>query len=282
MRAILGAVLCLASVPARADVVVRPGVPFTATQLEAAIEVRGGAKGLDIEVWKLFPDRLVVLTPGGRWEIEIGAARGAAAARVVALHVVEVAVHAAPVSIVVVAAPGQVAPSAAEVRTPASSGRAGGPRIATLAVGALGTRGSDFASLGGALEVSYAGPWIFGAGLSWQREQTIGVMLCPPCTGHLFRGRAVAGVSSGPVELVASGFAGRISLYDTGGRIRRWSTGISAEVRLVLPISTAWAVMIAAGTERFREVIAVAYDAAATPRMTLTAGIGVAWRGATR
>jgi hypothetical protein len=61
MRAILGAVLCLASVPARADVVVRPGVPFTATQLEAAIEVRGGAKGLDIEVRKLFPDRLVVL-----------------------------------------------------------------------------------------------------------------------------------------------------------------------------------------------------------------------------
>ena len=133
MRAMLGAVLCLAWGSARAEVVIKPGVPFTALQLESALAARGGTARLDIEVSSPRPERVALVTPGGKWEIEIGAARGEASARVVALHVVELAVDAAPVSAGVTRAPGEVAP-APEADARASSRRAAGPRIATLGI----------------------------------------------------------------------------------------------------------------------------------------------------
>lgn len=282
MRAILGAVLCLAWGSARAEVVVRSGVPFTALQLEAAVAARGGTAGLDIEVSSPWPERVALVTPSGRWEIEIGAARGEAAARVVALHVVELAVGAAPVSAVVTGAPGEgvAAPGARASTAPV---RAGGPRIAALAVGELGARRTDFASLGGAIEVAYAGPWIVGAGLSWQHEQTIHVESGPQITGELLRGRVVVGVAFGPAELAAFGFAGRVRFDDFMDTPTQWSTGIGAEVRLVLPVSTAWAFVIATGTELFNEDTEVRYvigPIAAMPRMAVAGGIGVAWMGA--
>jgi len=67
----------------------------------------------------------------------------------------------------------------------------------------------------------------------------------------------------------------------TGG-VNRWSTGIGAEARVALPVSTAWAVVFAAGTELFRERIEVRYGdmrIGATPRATVGGGIGVAWTG---
>jgi hypothetical protein len=279
----LGAVLCLAWGSARAEVVIKPGVPFTALQLEAAVAARGGTAGLDIEVSSPRPERVALVTSGGRWEIEIGAARGEAAARVVALHVVELAVDAAPVSAGVTRAPGEVAP-APEAGARASSRRAAGPRIATLAVGALGLRRSDFASLGGAIEVTYAGPWILGAGLSWQREQTYHVEYGPQITGDLFRGRAIGGASFGPVEVVVIGFAGRVRFNDVTGWNNRWSTGLGGDVRLVLPASGAWAAVIAMGIEAYGEVTEAWYPfmpVAAMPHTTVAAGIGIAWRGGT-
>lgn len=297
----IGAALyLLAVVPARADVVVQPGVPFTAAQLEAAIVARGGpeASGLDIEVSSPSPERLVLVMPRGRWEIEIGAASGDRAARVVALHVIELWAGPAAVAPAAVAPPAVfLAPAnaagipAAEVRVSASPSARRRYRLAALGVGSRGVRAGDFTSLGGAIELTRAGRWIVGGGFAWQHglaiEHTPGV----PITADLVRARAVAGVVLGPAELVAVGFAGR-NIVDGGtGTISRWDTGLGAEVRAALPVSTSWAIVIAAGAELFRERIEVRLDVGtiveqlpatplgATPRVALGGGIGLAWTG---
>jgi len=292
MRAIIGAVLCLlAAVPARAGLVVQPGVPFTAAQLEAAIAARGGPEeaGLDIEVTCPSPARLVLVMPQGRWEIEIGAASGEAAARVVALHVIELARGAAAVPAATFAAPAKaVALPAAAVRISTSPRAQEHYRLATFGVGSLGTHAGDLASLGGAIELTRTGRWVAGGGIAWQHgfaiERTPGL----PIAADLIRVRAVAGVALGPAELVAGGFAGR-NIVDGGtGTISRWDTGLAAEVRAALRVSATWAIVIAAGAELFRERIEVRLDSGpfvsstpigATPRVALSSGIGLAWTG---
>lgn len=162
-----GAVCLLAAAPARAGVVVQVGVPFTAAQLEAAIAARGGAGdgGLEVEVSRPSPERLALVMPAGRWEIEIGAASGETAARVVALHVIELAagaaaaaaaapaaVSAAPATPTAGAAPAPAAAAvqAAEVRAPAPPRAGHRYRLAALGVGSRGVRAGDFTSVGGA------------------------------------------------------------------------------------------------------------------------------------
>jgi hypothetical protein len=101
MRVMIGGALyLLAAAPARAGVVVAAEVPFTATQLEAAIAARGGpgAGTLEIYVSRPGPERLALVTPAGRWEIDIGPASDEAAARVVALHVLDLGGGATPVA----------------------------------------------------------------------------------------------------------------------------------------------------------------------------------------
>jgi hypothetical protein len=276
-------------------------VPFTAAQLEAAIAVRGGSAEIAIEVSSPSPERLALKTRDGRWEIEIGAARGEAAARVVALHVIELGVGAAPVSDGVTRAPGEVAPgemapgavapgavapgavevgaTARQALVPMAADRY---RVAALGVGARGTSAGDFASLGAAIEVTRSGRWIVGGGLGWQHALTIHGDHGAPYNGDLIRGLVLGGVTVGPAERVATGSAGRVIVDGGTGGVNRWSTGIGAEVRVAVPVSAAWAVMIAAGTELFRERIEVRYgdmQIGATARATVGGGIGVAWTG---
>jgi hypothetical protein len=296
MWARIGAGLCLlAAVPARAGVIVQPGVPFTVAQLEVAIAARGGPEetGLDIEVSSPSPERLVLVTLRGRWEIEIGAASGEAAARIVALHVIELAGEAAAIPAAASAAPAgrHVAIPAAAVQRPISPPMQDHYRLAALGVGSRGTRAGDFTSLGGAVELTRTGRWIVGGGIAWQHglaiEHTPGV----PIAADLVRARAVVGMALGPVELVAVGFAGRNVVDGGTGTISRWDSGLAAEVRAALPVSAAWAIMIAAGAELFRERIEVQFDptvaqfspatlVGATPRVALSGGIGLAWIGA--
>lgn len=294
MRAMIGAALyLLAAVSARAGVVVQPGVPFTAAQLEAAIVARGGLEetGLDIEVSSPSPERLALVTPQGRWEIEIGAASGDTAARVVALYVIELAGEAV-VPAAASAAPAEAAAiPAAAVRAPISPYAQDRYRLAALGVGSRGTRAGDFTSLGGAIELTRTGRWIVGGGIAWQHGLAIERAPGVPIAADLIRVRAVAGVALGPAELVAVGFAGR-NIVDGGtGTISRWDTGLATEVRAALPVSAAWAIVIAAGAELFRERIEVRLDVGtaveplpgtligATPRVALSGGIGLAWTG---
>lgn len=289
----IGAALCLlAAVPARAGVVVRPGVPFTAAQLEAAITARGGPEetGLDIEISSPSPERLALVTPQGRWEIEIGAASGDAAARVIALHVIELAGEGPAVPAPFTAPAEAAATPTAAVRVPISPDAHDQYRLAALGVGSRGTRAGDFTSLGGRIELTRMGRWIIGGGIAWQHGLTIEHAPGVPIAAELIRVRAVAGVALGPAELVAVGFAGR-NIVDGGtGTISRWDTGLATEVRAALPVSAAWAIVIAAGAELFRERIEVQFDTAvlqapppttvgATPRVALSGGIGLAWTG---
>jgi hypothetical protein len=305
MRAMIGGAVCLlAAAPARAGVVVQVGVPFTAAQLEAAIAARGGAGdgGLEVEVSRPSPERLALVMPAGRWEIEIGAASGETAARVVALHVIELAagaaaaaaaapaaVSAAPATPAAVAAPAPAAEAAAvqaaEVRAPAPPRAGHRYRLAALGVGSRGVRAGDFTSVGGAIELTRAGRWIAGGGIAWQRGLTIEREPGAPIRADLIRARAVGGVAVGPAELVAGGFAGRVSVDGGTGMIGGWASGLLAEARVAARVSAAWSVVIAAGAEVFRHRIEVRLEDArigATPRAALGGGIGLAWTGGAR
>jgi hypothetical protein len=276
MRVTVGAALCVLTVSsARADVDVRPGVPFTAPQLEAAIAARVGAgRGdVDIEVSSLGPDRLTLVTPDGTWEIEIGTAGSDTAARVVALYVIELARSSQ------VVAPADATTIATEV--PASAGARPTYRLAVLGVVARGPRTDDLTMMGGAIELTGANErLVAGGGISWQHGLTIDSELGDPISAELVRARVVGGVALGPLELVAGGFAGRIIVDGGPGVLGRWSTGLAAEARAALAVSPGWAVEIAAGAELFRDRIEVRFGddrIGATPRMTLGGRIGLAW-----
>jgi hypothetical protein len=287
MRALLSAVLCVtAAVPARAGIVVQPAVPFTEVQLAAVIAVRGGSgeSALDIEVSRLSPERLVLVTPDGRWEIEIGAATGAAAARIVALHVLELAVPSATARSAAIA---ELPVTRAELpMTRADRPLSASPRardrlrLTALGLGSAGTRARDFVLVGGTVELSRVGRWVAGGGIAVQHGLTIDNAPGAPISADLIRARVVGGVAVGMTELVAGGFAGRVIVDGGTGGIARWTTGLVAEARVALPVSGPWSVVIEAGGELFREQIEVRLGGTRvgeTPRTTLGAGLGLAW-----
>lgn len=287
MRGLIAGALCLlATSPVDAGVLVQPGVPFSAAQLAEAITLRGGADPdrLSITVSSLGRERLALVTPDGRWEIEIGEADGGTAARVVALYVIEL-----EVGVGATGAPDRlVATRAAEVGRPAV-GAADRYRLAVLGIGSRGVDDGDFTLMGTAIEVTRGARWVTGGGIAWQHGLTItpsstGMLGAGarPISADLIRLRVVAGAALGPLEVVAGGFAGRV-LVDAGtGGLSRWSTGLVAEARAVLPVSAAWAVELAADAEVFRDRIEVRSGGAAigaTPRGSLGGRIGLAWTG---
>jgi hypothetical protein len=266
----------LTAASARADVVVQAGVPFTAAQLEAAIAVRSGSgeRRPDLEIARVYPGRLVLVAAGRRWEIDIGPASGAAAARVMALFVIELGVD------VVVREVPAAAPRAAAVTAPHAAEAADHYRLAVLGSGSRGMDAGDFAWAGGAIELTHVGPWIAGGGLSWQYGLPIERAPGMPISAELLRARLIGGIGLGPLELVAGGFAGRLFVTSGSDVLGRWSTGLVGEARAALPVSSAWAVEVAAEAELFRERIEVDFGTArigATPRTALGVRIGLAW-----
>jgi hypothetical protein len=314
MRSVIGGAVCLLAVvpPARAGVVVRAGVPFTTAQLEAAITARGGfeAVGFDVEVSRPSPGWLVLVTPAGWWEIEIGTANGETAARVVALYVIELASGAgakasegpeaaaavpesppapaarppapAVAAAAAAAAAGADAVPPAAVRVAMAPPRGHRYRLAALGVGSRGVRTGDFTSVGGAIELTRTSRWIAGGGIAWQRGLAIDPQAGARIGADLIRTRAVVGVALGPIELVAGGFAGRVHVDGGTGVIDRWTLGLAAEARAVKHLSAAWSIAIAASAELFRDRIEVRFGdmrVGATPRVALGGGIGLAWTG---
>jgi hypothetical protein len=281
-RTVVG--LCLlTAASARADVVVHPGVPFTAAQLEAAIAARSGAgdRWPDLEVSSVCPGRLaLVAAPGASWEIEIGEASGAAAARAVALYLIELSVD-----VVIRDVPADPPTEAAPLQTTAVNAPvpAEAPdryRLALLGIGSRGVDAGDFAWAGGAVELTHLGPWIAGGGFTWQHGVTTERAAEQPVSAELIRARLVGGVAIGPLELVAGGFAGRLFVSSGSHVLGRWSTGLVGEARAALPVSSTWAIEIATDAEVFRERIEVQSGTdliGATPRTALGARIGFAW-----
>jgi hypothetical protein len=282
MRAILSAALCaMVAVPARAGIVVEPAVPFTNVQLAAVIAARGGTGegALDIEVVRLNSGRLELVTRAGRWEIDIGAATGAAA-RIVALHVLELAVPRAE-------ARSAAAADVAEVPLARSEGLASALpaagdllRLTALGLGSIGSRARDFALVGGAVELSRVGRWIGSGGIAAQHGLAIHSPPAAPISANLIRAQVSAGVAVGITELIAGGFAGRVIVDGGTGMVSRWTTGLLARVRVALPLSGPWSVVMEAGGEVFREQVEVRVGGTPvgdTPRAALGAGLGLAW-----
>ena len=86
--------LLLLSTTARAGVQVGPGVPFEAAELDRSLIARGVRD--EVVVDSDGPGAVRVATRVGTFRVLIGDRRGASAARIVALHLVAVALPAAP------------------------------------------------------------------------------------------------------------------------------------------------------------------------------------------
>ncbi len=84
MRLLVAAILCISAQRAVAGAIVGAGVPFTAIELEDALHARGLSE-LDVEVLLLERTQVEIRAKDGRQRVDLGATRGIAAARLVAL-----------------------------------------------------------------------------------------------------------------------------------------------------------------------------------------------------
>jgi hypothetical protein len=261
------ALLTLISVaaPARAEVAVAPGVPFTASELVAALALRGAIAD-QVAVHAVSPTEVELRTPAGRQRIELGTARGPAAARLVALQLTLSSALPVPLP----------TPAAEAVReSPAApdwtfdlmvgGGRGASPRDFALAA----VRADAIATLG---------RWRWGAGLGWLHG------LAPALAGPTAVGadlgalRAGLGVAAGRFEVLAGPALMGYRVAGASGV----AFGAGGELRVRLPGGAGWHTMAGAQLDVFFHRIMIERDGmpiASTPRVALTALFGIAWGG---
>jgi len=305
MRTRLGAALCVLiatsaqPIPARADIVVRPGVPFTAGQLTEEITALGelNPATLRVVVSRVAPERLALVIPDGRWEIDIADATGLVAARLVALHVVELTDASPPLDAMPprLPTPPPVPPPLLTVPPPVSGALrelAHSPirlapepsrryRVAAFGVYTQGTGGRDLPSLGGAVDITRAGRWPLGLGIAWQHALAAQAMpgtWSPqaPEPADWMRVRAIGGVSLGAFELLGIGFIEQSSLGTSMGELERWNSGVAGEARVMMRVAGAWHIALSFGTELHLDYA----NSTTQPWLGLTSGLGIAWTGA--
>lgn len=262
------ALLMLISVaaPARAEVAVAPGVPFTASELVAALALRGAIVD-QVAVHAVSPTAVELRTPAGRQRVELGGARGPAAARLVALQLTLSSALPVPLPAPAARTVGEAVPSAPgwTFDLMVGGGRGASPRDFALAA----VRADAIATLG---------PWRWGAGLGWLHG------LAPALDGTTSTGadlgalRAGVGVATGRVGVLAGP---ALVGYRVAG-VSGIAFGAGGELRVQLPGGAGWHTTACAQLEVFFHRVVVERDGvpvASTPRVALTALFGVAWGG---
>lgn len=264
MRVPCALLLLAIATPAQAGVVVGEGVPFSAEDLERALAARTrDVAALAIDVQAIAPDRLRVVGPNGRWDVELGEARGRAAARLVALNVL--GDDGGDVDIVAPARP---------AARPA--------RALALTVGGGASRGvgaADLAATVLAVEVTTGGRWRIGAGLDWRAAIEATPTGAEPVDGHTWLARALIGRAFGRAEVVAGPLVGRLRVDSTVGATA-WQSGAAVAVRAGWAIAPGWTVVVGAGGDGYRhriEVRRAGQVVATTPRVALAATVGLRW-----
>lgn len=260
-RALL--VLALAS-PAHAGVVVGDGVPFSAAELEDAIAARAGGPAGDVEVQRAGDDRLQVVHGADRWQVELGAARGAVAARLVALHVVT--------------APGLAPPRDEPAVVPVEDpGWFESGRVAIAGRVAGGAGDTEVTSRGIGLELSTRGRTWIGAGLEWQRG-TVSSPVLAPTVVSAWRARVTVGITRGPIEVAAGPLVRRLDV-DAAVGAQTWNAGAGALARVRWTLAPRWSMSAALGVDVYRHRVEVRRGdelVAGTPRAAFTAALALA------
>jgi hypothetical protein len=269
VRLALGLMIIALSVvsarPARAEISVGDGVPFTEAELRNALAVREVDDGNVIIVRAVSASAIELKTGGGRQRIELGTTRGAQAARLVALHL----------------APRSLAPALPDP-TLIVSPMAPPPAVDrgwVIALSAGGGRGMESADLAfGVLRVdaiSARGPWRWGFGMALFHGFERAIEARPPLQADLGALRLLGGIAAGPLELVA----GPEIVFPVGGTGPQAMLGAAGGLRVLLVGAARWQVIASADLDLFPEQVVVrdrGFALAATPRFALAAALGVA------
>jgi hypothetical protein len=252
---------------ARGDVAIEAGVPFTAPELTAALAMRGAPPPGDLTIRVVSPTAVELTTAVGVQRIDLGAARGEEAARLVALQLVPLSLE-----------PGLPAPFAL-----AAGSRTGDDHGWMFGITAGGGRGLEGADLGVAAvraEAMWArAAWRCGVSVGWLHEIAGAEPGMAGITAEFAAIRGVAGIAVGPFELVAGP---ELVPYRIGGAASGITVGASGSVRVVLVARRSWQALATADIELFAHRLVFERDGmelATTPRAMITAALGVAWGG---
>jgi hypothetical protein len=273
------AIVAAAAGAARAEVAVEPGVPFTASELASALALRGAA-ATDVVVVAVSPTAVELHTTVGGQRVELGAARGPAAARLVALQLARLQL-----------ATRGIAPEAAgEAAVVAGAADPGW----TLGLGAGGGHGAaaiDFALIAlradalhsrGSLRYGASVVWLHGFARSPDAGALAAAGIAMPATPDV--ATADLGIVRAGIGLGHGGWSAVAGPELVGYRVSGASSGITAGigggVRARLAGAARWQAIAGAEIDVFRHRVIVARDTvefAATPRVALTALVGLVW-----
>jgi len=266
VRLALGLALVVVATPARAEVSVEDGVPFTAPELTEALLIRGTAVR-DVMVRALAGTAIELLTPAGRQRVDLGTSQGAEAARLVALQLAPLSLDAAlpaPLAIASSATRGQAEDSGWMLGVSAGGGRG----ISPIEI-ALGVVRAEAICARGFLRYGASLGWLHG----FERRDGIGAV-----HADLGVARAVAGFAYGPFELVAGPELMAYAVTDTPSGAM---AGAGGSLRVMLLGGSGWQAIASADLDVFsgRVTVARSSELLATPTFALTAALGVAWEG---
>lgn len=267
--------------PARAGVVVGEGVPFTAEELADAIEARTGDTVGDIAVEMSPGADLRLITPDGTWEVVVGEARGSAAARMVALHVVDQQALGA-----LALPPAAPSPTSSfddleepsldiDTETPPPATR--GPWAVLGAGIARGTASTDLAALVATIEIG-------GERERWLGAGEIGVHVSRNSTdaGEVHwampHGRLSLGRRLGPVEILGGLLVGQMYFSNLPNRSSATMVAIGGHARVVQPIGRGrWQLVAGFGADVYQNRLVIrraGMEEASTPRLSFNGTIG--------
>jgi hypothetical protein len=276
--------LAVAAGAAHAGVVVGEGVPFTADELADAIAARGGEAGGDVEVERSDGAELRLITQNGTWAVAVGEASGAAAARLVALHMIEGddlgTIDLPPRRVAV--APSQ-SPFLEDLEEPtamagAAEPSAVGPWLTFRTGASRGMEGSDLAAFVGSIEVG-------GERERWIAAGEVGVHLSGSSTDAgdvrwvVPHGRFMLGRRFGTVEVLGGVLLGQMFLSNVEDRPSATMVALGGSGRLVLPVGRGpWRLVAGVGGDAYQNRIVIrraGVEEASTPRFALSATLGL-------
>jgi hypothetical protein len=273
---------------ARAGVVVGEGVPFTAEELAEAIAARSGEDVVgDIEVEMSPGADLRLITSGGTWDVVVGEARGSAAARLVALHVVDrdalgdISMPPPQTRTRVAAAPSRTVldedleEPRIEATVADSVGR--GPWVVFGAGVTRGVGGTDLASFAGSIEIG-------GERERWIAAGEIGVHVSGSSADAgdvrwiMPEARLNLGRRFGSVEVLGGVLVGQMFLSNVPDRPSTTMVAIGGHARIVQSIGNGpWRLVAGFGVDAYQNRLVirrVGVEEASTPRFSVAGTIG--------
>jgi len=264
--ALCATIVIITVASARADVAIEDGVPFTAPELTAALSLRGVAAG-EITVRVASPSAVELSTPVGRLRVELGAARGADAARLVALQLVPLSLE-----------PALPAPFA--LVSGSQTVEDHGWMFGITAGGGRGLEGRDLGVAAIRADAMWAsGAWRCGGSVGWLHEIEGAAPGTPGITAEFAVIRTVGGAAVGPFELVAGP---EFAPYRMGGAASGVTIGAAASVRIVIVARRSWQALATTDFDLFAHRLVIqrgGMELASTCSPRCAAIFGVAWGG---